>query len=80
MIVEEYRLRAIEAQHRSARVTDPWLRASLTELAEHWSALADRIELIEARYGSTVSAEFFQTRQRPVQQQQQVEPGKKGDG
>ena len=79
MIVEEYRLRAIEAQHRSAQVTDPWIRASLTELAEHWSALADQAEWLEDRYGPMVSAEFFQTRQRPVQQQQQIQPVKKDD-
>jgi hypothetical protein len=49
---DEYRRRAILAQQRAQRATDPTLREALGEVARDWFALAEQAEWLESHHKS----------------------------
>jgi hypothetical protein len=79
MTADEYRRQAMRAEQRSAGATIPEVKCFYDDIARHWRVLADEAERLEKRYGTPMSAEFFETTQseRPTLQQQQQEQPKK---
>jgi hypothetical protein len=79
MTADEYRRRAIRAEQRSAGASIPEVKSFYDDIARHWRSLADEAERLVKRYGTPMSAEFFQTTrsERPTLQQQQQEQPKK---
>ena len=46
---DHYRRRAIQARQQATHAIDPLLKADFENAADHWIALAEQVEWLEAR-------------------------------
>jgi hypothetical protein len=46
---DQYRRRAIQARQQATQAIDPSLKADFENAADHWIALAEQVEWLEAR-------------------------------